>query len=196
MPIPSRIGLAMLALSAAPVAASAQSTSLAAPLAGGIRAGAAVSSWIGSGDATPHLGMALGGFVSIRLTPAFALQPELLLHDKGADFRDASGEAADEALLFAESMLLARLDRPLGELVSLYGVAGPGLAVLVDSKRTPREELRPIDLTLTVGAGVDLYTAKHYVSVDARGGLGLLDLRDDDRRARAWVAELLVGVTL
>jgi hypothetical protein len=188
--------VALAVVAASPSAASAQSTSVAKPVAGGVRAGAAMSSWIGSGDAKPHLGMALGGFVSVRMTPALALQPELVLHDKGADFRDASGEAADEALLFAEAMLLGRVDRPLGELASLYGVAGPGLALLVDSKRTPREEMRPIDLTFTIGAGVDLYTEHHYVSVDARGGIGALDLRDDDRRARAWVGELLVGVTL
>jgi hypothetical protein len=177
-------------------AARAQSTSPEDPVAGGVRLGVTVSSWVGSGDAEPHLGMALAGFVGVRLTRALALQPELVLHDKGADFVDAAGQAADEALLFLEPTALVRYDVPLGELVSLYGVAGPGLALLMDSKRTPREELRAFDLTVNGGLGVDLYTPRRYVSVDLRGGIGVLDLTDGGRRARAWVVELFAGVEL
>jgi hypothetical protein len=179
-----------------PATALAQSTTEGDPVAGGVRIGATMSSWIGSGDASPHLGLALAGFVSLRVTPRFAVQPELLIQDKGADFLDPSGEPADEALVFVEPLVLARYDRPLTELASLYGVAGPGLAILVDSKRTPREDLRAIDLVMHAGIGVDLYTPRHYVSFDLRGGLGLLDLRSDDRRARAWSLDLMAGVTL
>jgi hypothetical protein len=187
--------LAVLAV-ALPAVARAQSTTPEEPVAGGVRVGATVSSWIGSGDASPHLGMALAAFVSVRLTPRLALQPELVVHDKGADFTDASGAAADEALLFFEPTALVRYDVPLTELASLYGVAGPALALLADSKRTPRQELRRVDVTLNVGLGIDLYTPRHYVSFDLRGGLGLLDLRQDARRARAWTIDLLAGVTL
>jgi hypothetical protein len=189
-------GAALLALALARPAA-AQSISAEVPVVGGVRAGVAMSSWIGTGEASPHLGLALGGFVALRLTPRLALQPELLLHDRGADFTDPSGAAADEALLYAEPLALVRVDRPLGELVALVAVAGPGLALLVDSKRTPRDELRAFDVTLHAGVGLELYTPSRWFTVDLRGGLGARDLLEDDRRrARAWSLELLGGVTL
>jgi hypothetical protein len=195
--MPRRASLVALAgVLMVPLAARGQATTLDHPVAGGVRAGVTTSSWIGSGDASLHVGLALAGFVSVRLTPRFAIQPELVMHDKGADFRDAAGMVADEALLVLELPVLARLDQPLGELVSLYGVAGPGISYLVDSKRTPRQDLAPIDVTLTVGLGVDLYTPTHYLSIDLRTGIGLIDLRDDPRSARAFFVELLGGVTL
>lgn len=183
-------------IAAAPHAAG-QAATIDHPWAGGVRVGAGVSSWLGTTGDSLHLGAALGGFVTHRIRPGLAIQSELIIHDKGADFVDASGQPADQALLYAELPVFARYDVPLGELVSVYGLAGPGLAILIDSKRLDRDQLRPFDVTVTAGLGVDLYTPARYVSFDVRAGLGLIDaLSDGDRSARPLVVTALAGVEL
>jgi len=197
MGVARAVSLVLVVVGWSPAMARAQAATVGDPWAGGVRIGAGVSSWLGTADDSMHLGAALGGFVTHRRTRHLALQGELLLHDKGADFRDASGQAADEALLYLEAPLLIRYDQEVGELVSIYGVAGPGLAFLVDSKRTERGDLRAFDLTATAGLGVDLYTPSRYLSIDLRVGLGLLDIFGDDaRRARPLLTSLLFGVEL
>jgi hypothetical protein len=180
-----------------PAAARAQSTSCQHPIAGGVQGGMNASTWVGADDASVHLGALFGGFATFHLLDRFALQVELVLSDKGADFEDASGEKVKEALLYLEAPVMARYDLPLAGPVTLHALAGPGLAYLTDSKRTPREDLRPVDLTLTAGAGADLAAPSHHVSLDLRLGFGVIDAVDDGgRKARAMVVTLLGGVTL
>ncbi len=187
----------VVALVALDAPARAQSTSCEHPIAGGIQGGMNASTWMGADDASIHLGALFGGFATFHLIDRLALQVELALSDKGADFEDASGDKVKEALLYLEAPVLARYDLPLGGPVTLHGVAGPGLAWLTDSKRTPREDLRPIDLTLTAGVGVDLAARSHQVGFDLRLGVGVIDAVDDGaRKARAMVVTLLGGVTL
>jgi hypothetical protein len=181
----------------APGAARAQTTSCQDPIAGGIQGGMNASTWVGAEGASLHLGALLGGFATFHLVDRLALQVELALSDKGASFEDASGEAVEEALLYLEAPVLARYDLPLARPVTLHAVAGPGLAWLTDSKRTPREELRPLDLTVTSGVGVDLHAPSHHISIDLRFGVGVVDAASDRaRKARAMVVTLLGGVTL
>lgn len=187
----------LIATAMAPAAARAQTTSCEHPIAGGIQGGMNASTWIGTDDASIHLGAMLGGFATFHLVSRLALQVELALSDKGASLEDASGDEVKEALLYLEAPVLARYDLPLAGPLTLHAVGGPGLAYLTDSKRTPRDALRPIDLTFTTGVGVDLDAPSHHVSMDLRLGLGLVDAVDDRaRRARAMVVTLLGGVTL
>ncbi len=177
--------------------ARAQSTSCEHPIAGGIQGGMNASTWVGTDDASIHLGALFGGFATFHLIDRLALQLELVLSDKGADFEDASGDEVVEALLYLEAPVLARYDLPLSGPVILHGVAGPGLAWLTESKRTPTGDLRPLDVTLTTGVGVDLDAPSHHVSFDLRFGVGLVDAVDDGaRKARAVVVTVLGGVTL
>src|SRR5436190_21555979 len=95
------LGLALaLALLAAPRAAAAQSMEEGAPaprpLTGGVQAGVAASSWIGTPHDSTHLGATLGGFARYRLAPMLSLQVELAMIDKGADFEAVAGTKADE----------------------------------------------------------------------------------------------------
>lgn len=194
----SDLAIAIAAAIALPAgAARAQSTSCEHPIAGGIQGGMNASTWAGAEQASIHLGALLGGFATFHLAGRLALQVELALSDKGADFEDAAGEKVKEALLYLEAPVLARYDLPLPGPVSLHGLVGPGLAYLTDSKRTPREELRPIDVTLTAGAGAELAAPSHRVSLDLRVGVGAIDAIDDGaRKARAVVVTVLGGVTL
>jgi hypothetical protein len=190
---------AVAASLAAPVgAARAQpSTSCERPIAGGIHGGMNASTWAGADGASIHLGALFGGFATFHLVDRLALQVELALSDKGADFEDPSGDRVKEALLYLEAPVLARYDLPLHGPVTLHGVAGPGLAWLTDSKRTPRADLRPLDFTLTTGVGADLAASSHHISIDVRFALGLVDAVDDQaRKARAMVVTVLGGVTL
>lgn len=193
-----RAALALVLVGATAAGARAQpSTSCQDPIAGGIHGGMNASTWVGADGAAIHLGALFGGFATFHLTGRFKLQVELLLSDKGADFEDASGDKVKEALLYLEAPVLARYDLPLADAVTLHGLAGPGLAWLTDSKRTPRGDLRPLDLTLTSGVGVDLAAPSHHVSIDLRLGVGLIDAVDDEaRKARAVVVTVLGGVTL
>jgi len=193
----SALAALVVALAAAAAPARAQSTSCEKPIAGGIQGGMNASTWVGADDASVHLGALLGGFATFHLIDRLALQVELALSDKGADFEDASGDKVKEALLYLEAPVMARYDLPLGGPVTLHGVAGPGLAYLTDSKRTPRGDLRPLDVTFTTGVGADLAAPSHHVSLDLRLGFGVIDAVDDRaRKARAMVVTLLGGVTL
>jgi hypothetical protein len=191
------LAIAWPVMCGAPGEARGQAATMEEPLAAGLHAGIGASRWLGTAGDSVHLGGALGAFVTYRLTPALALQVELSMLDKGAGFVDASGGDASEALLYLELPVLARFDLPLTELASLYGVAGPGAALLVDSKRTPRADLRPVDLTAAAGIGIDLYTPRHHLSFDLRATAGLLDAASSDpRSARSLLILLLAGVTL
>src|SRR5678816_2755299 len=135
----SRTSLAVvLALLAAPRVAAAQSMEEGAPapspLTGGVQAGVAASSWIGTPHDSTHLGATLGGFARYRLAPMpmLSLQVELAMIDKGADFDAVAGTKADEALIYLELPILARIDLDLTPSLALHGVAGPGVALLVD----------------------------------------------------------------
>lgn len=195
-----RAALAVLLAVATPGdAARAQpSTSCQDPIAGGIHGGMNASTWAGADDASIHFGALLGGFATFHLVDRFKLQVELALSDKGAEVEDAGGDdRANESLLYLEAPVLARYDLPLSGAVTLHGLAGPGLAWLTDSKRTPKADLRPLDLTLTSGVGVDLAASSHHISMDVRFAVGLIDAVDDEaRKARAVVVTVLGGVTL
>lgn len=193
-----RAALALVLVGATSAGARAQpSTSCQDPIAGGIHGGMNASTWVGADDAAIHLGAQFGGFATFHLRDRLKLQVELVLSDKGADFEDASGGEVKEALLYLEAPVMARYDLPLADAVTLHGLAGPGLAWLTDSKRTPKGDLRPLDLTLTSGVGVDLAASSHHLSIDLRLAVGLIDAVDDEaRRARALVVTVLGGVTL
>jgi len=194
-----RAALAVILAVATPAgAARAQpSTSCQDPIAGGIHGGVNASTWAGADDAAIHFGALLGGFATFHLVDRFKLQVELALSDKGAEVEEASGDKANESLLYLEAPVLARYDLPLAGAVTLHGLAGPGLAWLTDSKRTPKGDLRPLDLTLTSGVGVDLAAPPHHISMDVRFAVGLIDAVDDEaRKARAVVVTVLGGVTL
>ena len=173
----------------------AQSTTGEDRVAGGVKAGVNGSAWVGR-SSDLHLGLALGGFVDYRVQGAWAVQAELAMVDKGADFTGPTGETEDEALIYLELPVFGRYDIPLTELATLYGLAGPGVALLVDSKRTRRGDLRRVDVTGAAGIGVDLYTPQHYISVELRASMGVLDILDDRRRARNFMTGVWVGVTL
>jgi hypothetical protein len=193
--VAGRVLTSLLVIAAAGPVAGADS--LRQELSGGVMAGLSASTWAGADGASMHLGAMFGGFGVYRLSDELAVQAELVLSDKGAHFTDLSGQEVAEALLYLEAPLLARYDLALSRCMWLHGLAGPGLAFLTDSKRTPRGDLRPVDLTLTGGAGIDLYTPNHFVSFDLRLGVGLLDAVDaENRAARALVVTVLGAVTL
>lgn len=190
-------GLALLLVIAAPAVARAQSTSCERPIAGGIQGGMNASTWMGADGASLHLGALFGGFATFHLVDRLALQVELALSDKGAELEGAAGEELEEALLYLEAPVMARYDLPLAGPITLHGLAGPGLAYLTDSKRTPTGDLRPLDVTFTAGIGADLAAPSHHVSMDLRLGVGVVDAIDDPaRKARAMVVTVLGGVTL
>ncbi|HUS67296.1 MAG TPA: outer membrane beta-barrel protein [Kofleriaceae bacterium] len=178
-------------------AARADDTVSSDTLVGGVQAGISASSWIGETDDTTHLGALLGGFARYRFTPQLSAQVELAMHDAGADFETDAGSSVDEALLYLELPLLGRFDLALSPMLSLHGVAGVAPALLMDSKQTPRDEMRAFDLQAHGGVGVDIQvTRARAVSADLRASFGMLDAADDDRKARTLAVTLLAGVTL
>ena len=166
-------------------------------LVGGVQAGISASSWIGETDDTTHLGAVLGGFARYRFTPQLSAQAELAMHDMGADFETDAGANVDEALLDLELPLLGRFDLALSPMLTLHGVAGVAPALLMDSKQTPREDMRAFDLQAQGGVGTDIQVTKaRAVSAELRASFGLLDAADDDRKARTLAVSILAGVTL
>ena len=195
--MPSRVLLLAALLTAAHGAAHADNTMSGQTVQGGVQAGISASNWIGESDDTTHLGAVLGGFGRYRFAPQLSAQAELVMHDMGADFESEGGMDLNEALLYLELPLLGRFDLALSPMLSLHAVAGVAPALLVDSKRTPRDDMRAFDLQAHGGLGTDIQVTKaRTVSAELRATFGMLDAADDDRKARGMAVSLLAGVTL
>jgi hypothetical protein len=181
----------------APRAARADDVVSSGALVGGVQAGISASSWVGTKKDTVHLGALLGGFARYRFTPQLSAQVELAMQDKGADFEGQSGDSIDEALLYLELPLLGRYDLALTPTLGMHGLVGFAPAYLMDSKQTPREDLRSFDIAAHAGVGTDIQVTKaRSVSIDLRASMGLLDAADDARKAKVLAFALLAGVTL
>jgi opacity protein-like surface antigen len=164
---------------------------------GGFKGGVGGGTWLQADGAKTHLGLALGAFMVIPLADPLSLQPELLMMEKGADFIVLDMDA-DEGLLYVELLVPARYDVSLSDSLSLFGFAGPALSYAIDSKLSPKSDLRRWDVSVTGGVGVDVDLAKHDILVDLRVDAGLLNQLDrpGGDKARNLTLALMAGVTL
>lgn len=204
-----RIGVAALAFCAVLVSvAPAQKTT-----AFGVMAGGTFSKFGGADvqDAKTHVGFAAGGFVTLGLSPSFALQPELLFVQKGAKDESDPNLTATIKLSYLEMPLLAKFRLPAkgnGGQISPHAYGGGAIAFRLgcrikvasgstslssDCEDDPDTEVKKTDFSLIFGLGVDIGRAM----IDARYDLGLstLDGSSEHNDVKNRTFYLLAGWT-
>lgn len=153
-------------------------------------------------------GFMVGGYALIDFAGPFALQPELLYVQKGAQVEtEFSFQGQTQTitstlqLSYLELPVLAKLQVPLSGPVSPNVFAGPSVGINVASSQETESggqsesedvEVSGTDFGLTVGAGVDVGLGVGTVNVDLRYGLGLSNIPSE---GDASVKNRGIGVT-
>lgn len=155
----------------------------------GLRVGGAFMT-IGGDDAPSDLtrrsGWMLGGFATFDVAGPFALQPELNYIQKGAQDETASPTVTTK-LNYIQLPILAKVQTPSPGLVSPNVFLGPSAALNIKAEEEAgsstndiSDDIRSFDLGAVFGVGVDANVGTGTLLVDARYGLGLIDITDDD----------------
>lgn len=146
----------------------------------GVKAGANISNFYGSDNASQlkansYVGFHGGGFVSLFMGKIFAIQPEVLLSTQGAKVDDISGNKKDYQLTYINIPVMLKLRSPGG----FYVEAGPQIGFNVDSKveGTGEDFAKSTDLSIAGGLG---YHSPVGLGLGARYTAGLSKLGDFD----------------
>ncbi len=156
-------------------------------------------------------GLLIGGFLTYKFAPMFALQPELLYSAKGATGSLGAGESYTFALNYFEVPVLLKLLIPLapGTPVNLNVFAGPDFNFNVSSNITETyagqtntvdesSNTSGFDFDLVFGAGVGFKVGLADLLLDLRYGLGLGSAATNnlDLKNRAFTITAGVGFSL
>ncbi len=158
----------------------------------GVKGGAAWGTLGGDAldDVGTHLGANIGYFFSYRIGNGIAIQPEIMVGEKGAP--DAvfaeSGRNADIIATYIEVPILARYNVPLAGDFKPYGYLGPQLSYNIDARRMVatdgtdyEDRITDYDFGFAVGAGVDWNLGKKTgLTVDVRFSMGLINIVDEE----------------
>lgn len=141
-------------------------------------------------DVGTHLGANIGYFFSYRIGNGIAIQPEIMVNEKGAP--DAvlaeSGRNADIIATYLEVPILARYNVPLAGDFKPYGYLGPQLSYNIDARRMVstdatdfEDRIADYDFGFVVGAGADWNLGKKTgLTIDVRFSMGLLNIIDEE----------------
>lgn len=157
--------------------------SLQAQIKVGIKAGANLSSFLGS-DAkfdgiSPKYkaGFAGGGLVNLKLGEQFSLQPEVLFSMDGAKYSD-DGESMNYNVNYINIPVLAQYNHSSG----FYAETGPQLGLLASAKMaydgnsvSVKDSFKKINFSWGLGAG---YQLSNGLGIGARYNLGLSNILD------------------
>jgi long-subunit fatty acid transport protein len=178
----------------------------------GIKGGLNVANQNYSGDGAPSpssiIGFHIGGFVDVKISDKFSIQPELLYSTQGSKFNlDVPYDGQDYST--ENTFKLAYINIPV--MFKYYAAAkfsleaGPQIGFLVDSKlktnvigqsvsQDAKDIFESIDFGLNLGAGYD-FTKK--LSVGIRYNLGLTNVMKtesgDNSEVKNSVFSLSVG---
>lgn len=144
----------------------------------GIKAGLNVSDISSNGPdvLSSRLGFHGGGLAHIHISPHFAVQPELLYSNQGAEIDDSD-----------EKYKLAYLNMPvMAQYMFNNGFriqTGPQIGLLLKGTRDDgdnevdiKDNLETIDFAWSFGVG---YIFKSRIGIDARYNLGLIDIAEN-----------------
>jgi hypothetical protein len=147
----------------------------------GVKAGGALANLRGDIEGTSSkFGFTVGGFANIDIgTSGFAVQPELLFIQKGAD---ASVGDASIALNYIQVPVLAAYEFDAGSVQPMV-FAGPALAFKVSESvdgvpDDADDQYNSIDFSLPFGAGIGIPVGNGSLMIDARFDLGLANVAD------------------
>lgn len=174
----------------------------------GVKVGLAFSTLGGdvNDNVVGQTGMSLAYFFSYRLGNGIAIQPEILVAQKGADSAvlNESGRDADLLYTYIDVPVFGRYNLSLGNGLTPYAYGGPMLGINIDSSRRVSTNARDwdaetnnIDVGVAGGLGLD-YLIKNNVgaTIDARFTMGFLDADavDDDANITNRAFVVMLGI--
>lgn len=181
----------------------------------GAKTGASISTFKGTtldniDSRTAWLG---GAFLNMQLAPAFAIQPEFILTQRGADFTN-NGVRRNLKVSYFEVPVLAKLRAPVGEVFFPHILLGPNFSFRTNvdysatntgggtAISTNDADIRKSDLGGIVGAGFDIETPNSglFLTIDGRYGFGFNDIDSGDGtleiRNAGWYFSAGIGFLL
>lgn len=198
-----------------PISTAVQPETATSALAFGIRAGLAQSEFYGESvaNATPGADVTAGAFLSFRLHPQLALQPEVLFTRKRAQVDHSRvfdlAKDARYTLGFIDVPVLLKASMRVQEGPRPYLTAGPyvGFRVYERAKSDYNRDLANLDFDdvfrawdygITTGIGVAGITGRQMMTLDVRYAVGLTSLFSDadrpDFRTRGFTFSVGVGL--
>jgi len=133
------------------------------------------SSWVG------------GLFLNFQLAPSLAIQPELLLTEKGA-IQTRNNVRNDIKINYFEVPVLLKLRMPVDNMLLPHILIGPNFAFKTNSSFHSTDtstgenvsinagDIRKSDVGGIIGAGIDFQASWLFLTVDGRYGLGFSDI--------------------
>jgi hypothetical protein len=161
------------------------------------------------GDFSARTAWAAGAFVNLHLGEVFSLQPEFLIHQKGAT-QNVNGNKNEVRLNYFSVPVLAKVMIPIQGTFYPHILAGPVYNYRLNAKYTASDtgngtavsfndgDLKRTEIAGALGAGLDIVSQSVYFNLDARYNLGFSDLNDNDDvvavRNRNWT--IMAGIGL
>ena len=152
-----------------------------------------------------------GVFLNFQLGKVFALQPEFLLTERGADVT-SNNMRSNFSINYFEVPVLAKIRLPLaGEVIFPHVLIGPNFAFKTNFDLSSTDtgsgaavdvstsNVKKSDIGALVGAGVDIQTRGSgvFFTIDGRYGFGFSDINDNDNmialRNAGWMFAAGVG---
>lgn len=156
------------------------------------------------GDYSARTAWAAGAFVNLHLGEVFSLQPEFLIHQKGAT-QNVNGNKNEVRLNYFSVPVLAKLMIPIQGTFYPHILAGPVYNYRMNAKYTASDngtvsfndgDLKRTEISGAAGAGLDIISNNVFFNIDWRYNLGFSDLGDNDNnvgiRNRNWT--LMAGI--
>lgn len=174
----------------------------------GPKGGLSSSSFSGdsAGTVTANTSWAAGAFMNFHFLKFLAIQPELLIHQKGASQK--IGMRTNEIKLnYFEVPVLLKLMVPVDNHIYPHVLVGPSFSYRMGGtfKATNTEsgtivnfnegDLKKYDTGGILGVGVDFETDHLYINLDGRYGFGFSDIGENSVKLknRNWTAMLGIG---
>lgn len=176
------------------------------------------TSTTGAGDDIPdnvgnRSGVVGGGFVKFNSTGIVAVQPELLYHGKGGTWHPLANAEYRININYLELPVLVKLQLPLSDMFYPNIYAGPYAAFTMShveegeffffSGTNDEPNINDFDWGAVVGGGMDMMFGRFLVGVDARYGMGQLNIYDEpdtdeepDIKNRSFTVAVNLGFTL
>lgn len=179
----------------------------------GPKGGLAVTSFRGddAGDIKANTSWFYGVFTNFQLGTVLALQPELLVTERGADVT-SNNVRSNISINYFEVPVLVKLRWPLAnEVIFPHVLLGPNFAFRTDLDITSTDtqsggaiavntdDVRKSDIGGLVGAGIDVQThgSGVFFTLDGRYGWSFQDLNDNDNmitlKHSGWTFAVGVG---
>lgn len=146
-------------------------------------------------DTDFRLGATGGGFLTYSISDWFALQPEILYSQKGAEFGETIAGAPVEVtgkLDYLEIPILAKLTIPINSTFTPNLFIGPAFSFLLSAKLKAeamgvtiidldtKDFQKSFDVGLVFGGGIDIAVGTGKITADTRYVMGLMNIDDPE----------------